>query len=93
LLGLVLLALFSQTSRAQWSDNFTNDNSLDPSLSTTSSSQLSSLAADFSSSSITPNLSFSAAGSLIRYNMARKMLAPEKQAAPRQAENRRFSAS
>jgi hypothetical protein len=64
--GLVLAALSPLTGRAQLagqlSDQFTNDNSLNTSLWTTSSSLLSSLAADFSSTLITPTLSFSTAG-------------------------------
>src|SRR5580658_8334568 len=60
--GLVLAVLSPQTGRAQLSDQFTNDSSLNTSLWTTSSSLLSSLASDFSSTLITPTLSFSAAG-------------------------------
>ena len=60
--GLVLLALSPLISRAQLSDNFTNDSSLNMALWTTSSSQLSNLAGDFSSTLIGPTLSFSAAG-------------------------------
>jgi hypothetical protein len=65
LVGLVVMVLFSQRCRAQLSDNFTNDGSLNTDLWTTSSSLLSSLAGEFGSTLIAPTLSFGAAGMTI----------------------------
>jgi len=62
LFGFILAALLPLTGRAQLSDDFTEENSLNTNLWTTSSGLLAGLAAAFNSSLITPQLSFGEAG-------------------------------
>jgi hypothetical protein len=62
LLVFAFLTVSSMPSRAQLSDDFTTDGSLNTTLWTTASSQLSGLATNFNSTLITPILSFSGTG-------------------------------